>query len=424
MLYHLFDLKRDPSTYNTTFGETMLVGYNRGRSFIDLVGSNDISYFGRDSWDGMLSVGLTTTFDDIPKYLPLHKSVELWGDSDGRMQKATRPIILERFFYESHQGLIPYCWKYVDGALGSTALVHCSNLEKVHAELQGLVDVLSIQNPYKVYLDVLKSQRSTVLQERFTELSLHVLFDKTLPMSRHTFTPETITKTLEGMCRDLEWSWERQRPRKTPFRLYDELIAPRYNMNDPISRFAPEGPVSQSKLSRFYTKPPFDVSPPDLIVITHTATVHNHGAVCRLLAARLDKVLLTDYSITITLVNRVAHSCRWDYATFRYLPIFCLESKRLLSQAQTALNEVAALAFACLLNDTTSRETQSLDPGWLDAIDVRIVKTFGEEALVTIIYKDSVVAEYYIDFAALTFCSMGVTSDSKTFKNDAANTWF
>lgn len=416
MLHHLFPLRRDPSVHRTSFGTTDMVGYTLGESYRQLVG-RCWATTDQHSWhyNGVLNVGLSATFDGCPRQLPLHKSIEWWPDTLGaaNARHQTVSVVLERLFYETDRGLVPYGWRYLSSTMPVWSLVHRENLENLHAHLHGLTGMLSVRDPRQVYLDKVVEHHSSCPEERLDDLQKRVsMINQGERFSRHAFGSDEIALTLTQMTEGLSWSFDPDHLKQRPSYLYDTLVGPKLQVADPISVAYPTGPIGVTQLMRFHTRPPFDVSDPIVLMLRHPEITEMQSKSCRLLAATLDPILATDYALTLRVVNGAVVGETWEYLVCRTMGLLNLNIERVQDVMVQRLRAAARQAFHCALYTTQERGVEK----FLDEADVQIIKTFGDEALVTVSRHAHPIAAYYIDFAEITFCSMGLTSESSVFR--------
>ncbi len=412
MLYQLFALNRDDSLRRLTYGQSTSIGYDLGTSLVDLCGRN--IHPSRLNYDGTMLLGLTLTFDGNPRALTFHKSIEVWTESDASNNSihhnSKHAVILERFLYQTENGLLPYAWKYTNRFLHTTTLVHAPNLQNVHGKLQGLSDVLFINDPKKIYLDILAEHRGNIPEERFLELQFILDRNKVgCGFVNHVFNKTMIEHTLTIMRDQLSWNFSHEHNRTSPKQVYKEFIVPQYHVNDPISLQYPEGSIAPGQLLKYYIAPPFDVSPPDALVITRPDLLKIDGEFCQIASDLLSKVKLTDYSIVVNLSQGAVIGHHWEYATNRYLALFDSANNRELTSDQIILYKIARLVFEHVVYDIS--QTELLFNVAQHTCMVNITKTFAEEALISLSTQGEIRACWHIDFAMQAFCSIGLSSD-------------
>jgi len=398
MLYQVFDLQRDTAMQRTSYGAMASVGYNLGRSFKELINPSVVTpdpsvpeWVRPQAWDGVLSIGLTLAFD-TPRQLPIYKSIELWTErapgviveaSGKRRKLPAQSILLERLLYRSDKGLVPFCWRHIDAWLRTSTLVHCTNLETIHGSLQGLSNLIKIDDPRQIYLDTLAASRTWCHEERLQELQ-HAIAESThgRMFSQHEFVPDPITQTLQKMTHQLSWSFDPDWDRHTPQQVYQNFVVAAHRVDDPISLKTPFGAITESELMRYYVTPSFDVSPPEPLSIPYPELTQTQSRIGPELAEALDHVRLTDYAITARNLD--------------------------LAPDTAALYNTAQILARYMVQTCDDRV---LLAHILDSAEIEIHKTFGEEALVTMRSGGRVLAAYHIDFAMLAFCSMGLAVD-------------
>ncbi len=421
MFYHMFRLERDPETRKTLYGHTDTLFYNVGDAIVSTAHSasfyaplqNSMGYWRNDNaW----SVGETIEMHgNSPTAVSVVKSLEYIPMRDDSI------VYVERLNYHTHKKWIPYRFRYTwsnavqPASYNDRSLIHLRNLEEIFRFRTGIDDV-EFSDPRASVLREICEFDSAIEHNDYQHTARSLAVELTRhPLDTVVTYDANATKTLQNeldyLMRDLikESPCDISTP-KSPEQLVGHFLP--LNCPLPLMRVIREGGGDDiTKNQSFMVRPPIDVTTVSPLPIRHPAVTLYSPIHAQLAGCWLNSTRGTDFDI-IYFVDMLGHLAErqinyfWDrYAAVTNTNVWLCDN---------GYNSKAVHAFIRATRQWAFEQNQEKTTSYLQgSFYVRVIKTFGEEALIELSteYNNPPFHVVHFDLAILSLCSMGLHAE-------------
>ncbi len=421
MFYHMFRLERDPETRKTLYDHTDVLLYNvkdaiisaaQQQSFYTPLHNTDGYWPSDNTW----SVGETIeTHSNSPALVSVVKSLEYIPMQDSSI------VYVERLNYHTHKTWIPYRFRYTwsnkikPASYNDRSLIHMRNLEEVFRFRTGIDDV-QFTDPREAVLREICEFSSVQEDGNCTQVARNLAVELTRhPLDTIVTYDANATKTLQNemsyLMRDLvkESPYDISTP-KSPEQMVSHFLP--LDCPPPLTRIICEGGRDDLiKNQSLMVRSPIDVSAVAPLAIRHPMVTLYSPIHAQLAGCWLNSTRGTDFDI-VYFVDMFGHLVerQVNYFCDRYASV----TNTNVWLRDNGYNSKAVHAFIHATRQWAFTENKD-DIVWClqGNFYVKVVKTFGEEALIELSkeYNGPPFHVVHFDLAILSLCSMGLHAE-------------